>query len=54
MIDMCIVTVGGIDFLIHHFDKNYELEHKISGASKEALLTDIRNAIDTASFIYIR
>ncbi|MCG6450874.1 sugar phosphate nucleotidyltransferase, partial [Vibrio parahaemolyticus] len=37
-----------------HFDKNYELEHQISGTSKESLLTDIRSLIDTASFTYIR
>lgn len=54
MTDMCIVTGRGKHSLMDHFDKNYELEHQISGTSKEALLTDIRNVIDSANFTYIR
>ncbi|AMG30323.1 UTP--glucose-1-phosphate uridylyltransferase [Grimontia hollisae] len=51
---MCIVTGRGKHSLMDHFDKNYELEHQISGTNKEALLDDIRTTIDAASFTYIR
>lgn len=51
---MCIVTGRGKHSLMDHFDKNYELEHQISGTSKEALLDDIRSLIDSASYTYIR
>lgn len=54
MTDMCIVTGRGKHSLMDHFDKNYELEHQISGTSKEALLNDIRDVIDSANFTYIR
>lgn len=54
MTDMCVVTGRGKHALMDHFDKNYELEHQISGTSKESLLTDIRSLIETASFTYIR
>ncbi len=51
---MCIVTGRGKHALMDHFDKNYELEHQISGTSKEALLGDIRQLIDSASYTFIR
>lgn len=51
---MCIVTGRGKHSLMDHFDKNYELEHQISGTNKEILLEDIRATIDSASFTYIR
>lgn len=51
---MCIVTGRGKNSLTDHFDKNYELEHQISGTNKEELLIDIRNIIDSANFTYIR
>ena len=51
---MCIVTGRGKHSLTDHFDKNYELEHQISGTNKEELLVDIRNIIDSANFTYIR
>ncbi|MBR9789249.1 MAG: UTP--glucose-1-phosphate uridylyltransferase GalU [Vibrionaceae bacterium] len=51
---MAIVTGRGKHTLMDHFDKNYELEHQISGTSKELLLDDIRSLIDSASFTYIR
>ncbi|MDX1301618.1 UTP--glucose-1-phosphate uridylyltransferase GalU [Photobacterium sp.] len=51
---MCIVTGRGKHSLMDHFDKNYELEHQISGSSKEALLVDIRRTIGSASFTYVR
>lgn len=54
MTDMCVVTGRGKHALMDHFDKNYELEHQISGTSKESLLKDIRSLIHAASFTYIR
>ncbi|GLT16309.1 UTP--glucose-1-phosphate uridylyltransferase [Vibrio zhanjiangensis] len=51
---MCIVTGRGKHSIMDHFDKNYELEHQISGTNKEALLVDIRDIIDSANFTYIR
>ncbi|MDW2080751.1 MULTISPECIES: UTP--glucose-1-phosphate uridylyltransferase GalU [Vibrio] len=51
---MAIVTGRGKHTLMDHFDKNYELEHQISGSPKESLLTDIRALIDSASYTYIR
>lgn len=51
---MCLVTGRGKNTLFDHFDKNYELEHQISGTNKENLLVDIRHLMDTASFTYIR
>ncbi|GLQ75754.1 UTP--glucose-1-phosphate uridylyltransferase [Vibrio sp. vnigr-6D03] len=54
MTDMCIVTGRGKHSLMDHFDKNYELEHQISGTNKEELLIDIREIIDAANFTYIR
>lgn len=54
MNEMCVVTGRGKHALMDHFDKNFELEHQISGTSKESLLTDIRSLIDAASFTYIR
>ncbi|MBY8111696.1 UTP--glucose-1-phosphate uridylyltransferase GalU [Vibrio fluvialis] len=54
MTDMCVVTGRGKHSLMDHFDKNYELEHQISGTAKESLLTDIRTLINSASFTFIR
>lgn len=54
MNEMCVVTGRGKHALMDHFDKNYELEHQISGTEKESLLTDIRTLIDSASFTFIR
>lgn len=54
MDSMCIVTGRGKHTLMDHFDKNYELEHQIEGTSKEELLVDIRNIIESANFTYIR
>ncbi|MYM61146.1 UTP--glucose-1-phosphate uridylyltransferase GalU [Vibrio sp. OCN044] len=51
---MCIVTGRGKHSIMDHFDKNYELEHQISGTNKEELLVDIRDIIDSANFTYIR
>ncbi|WP_068711587.1 UTP--glucose-1-phosphate uridylyltransferase GalU [Vibrio tritonius] len=54
MTDMCIVTGRGKHSIMDHFDTNYELEHQINGTAKEALLEDIRDVMDSASFTYIR
>ncbi|UJF19156.1 UTP--glucose-1-phosphate uridylyltransferase GalU [Vibrio sp. SS-MA-C1-2] len=51
---MCVVTGRGKQSLMDHFDKNYELEHQISGTNKEVLLDDVRHLIDSASYTYIR
>ena len=51
---MCIVTGRGKHSIMDHFDKNYELEHQISGTNKEELLVDIREIIESANFTYIR
>lgn len=51
---ICIVTGRGKHSLMDHFDKNYELEHQISGTNKEELLEDVRELIDAANFTYIR
>ena len=49
-----IVTGRGKRALADHFDVSYELEHQISGSSKEGLLTDIREVIDGCTFSYTR
>ncbi|MEZ8914113.1 UTP--glucose-1-phosphate uridylyltransferase GalU [Vibrio lentus] len=54
MQSMAIVTGRGKNSLMDHFDKNYELEHQIDGTSKEGLLDNIRELIDSANFTYIR
>lgn len=54
MNSMAIVTGRGKNSLMDHFDKNYELEHQISGTAKEEMLDDIRSLIDSANFTYIR
>ncbi|MDN3617805.1 UTP--glucose-1-phosphate uridylyltransferase GalU [Vibrio gallaecicus] len=51
---MCIVTGRGKHSIMDHFDKNYELEHQISGTNKEELLVNIRETIEAANFTYIR
>jgi len=51
---ICVVTGRGKHSLMDHFDKNYELEHQISGTNKEELLDDVRELIDAAHFTYIR
>jgi len=49
-----IVTGRGKRSLEDHFDVSYELEHQISGTSKEIYLTDIRKIIDNCTFSYTR
>jgi UTP--glucose-1-phosphate uridylyltransferase len=49
-----IVTGRGKRALADHFDVSYELEHQISGSSKEGLLTDIRKILNQCTFSYTR
>ncbi|MGD2119503.1 MAG: UTP--glucose-1-phosphate uridylyltransferase GalU [Chromatiales bacterium] len=54
MHQIAIVTGRGKRAVEDHFDINYELEHQISGTSKEGLLEDIRALIDNCTFSYTR
>ncbi len=54
MNNIAIVTGRGKRALADHFDVSYELEHQISGSSKEGLLTDIREILDDCTFSYTR
>lgn len=54
MDNMAIITGRGKRAISDHFDKNYELEHQISGTDKEKYLVDIRSIIDNAVFSYTR
>ncbi|MFK5882667.1 MAG: UTP--glucose-1-phosphate uridylyltransferase GalU [Sulfurospirillum sp.] len=51
---MAIITGRGKRAITDHFDISYELEHQIKGTSKESLLTDIRELIETCTFTYTR
>jgi len=54
MLHIGIVTGRGKRALADHFDVSYELEHQISGSSKEGLLKDIRKILDECTFSYTR
>ena len=49
-----IVTGRGKRAVEDHFDINYELEHQISGTSKEGYLEDIRALLNQCTFSYTR
>lgn len=51
---IAIVTGRGKRAVEDHFDINYELEHQISGSSKEGFLVDIRSLLDQCTFSYTR
>lgn len=51
---MAIVTGRGKRSIEDHFDISYELEHQIKDTSKENLLSEIRNIMETATFSYTR
>lgn len=51
---IAIVTGRGKRAVEDHFDINYELEHQISGSSKESFLVDIRSLLDQCTFSYTR
>ncbi len=54
MHNIAVITGRGKRAIEDHFDISYELEHQISGTSKEGLLRDIRRIIDTCTFSYTR
>lgn len=54
MNNMAFVTGRGKRALEDYFDISYELEHQISGTSKEYLLTEIRNLMKSCSFTFTR
>lgn len=54
MDQIAFITGRGKRALEDHFDISYELEHQISGTSKESKLDSIRRLIDTCTFSYTR
>ncbi len=51
---MAIVTGRGKRAIEDHFDISYELEYQIKGTSKEDLLNQIRELVDSCTFTYTR
>ena len=51
---VAFVTGRGKRAIEDHFDINYEIEHEISGTSKEYYLSDIRKLIENCTFSYTR
>lgn len=49
-----LVTGRGKRAIADHFDISYELEHQISGSSKEARLQGIRDLLDEGEFTMVR
>jgi len=54
MHDMAVIVGRSKRALEDHFDISYELEHQISGTSKEDKLAGIRKIIDECTFSYTR
>lgn len=54
MTNCALVTGRGKRAIADHFDISYELEHQISGSSKESLLGSIRDVIDQGVFTMVR
>ncbi len=54
MTNCAFVTGRGKRAIADHFDISYELEHQISGSSKESLLSSIRDVIDRGVFTLVR
>jgi UTP--glucose-1-phosphate uridylyltransferase len=52
--NVTFVTGRGKRAIADHFDTSYELEHQISGTSKEEYLLEIRDLIDSVNFSYTR
>ncbi|TYL47176.1 UTP--glucose-1-phosphate uridylyltransferase GalU [Marinomonas sp. IMCC 4694] len=52
--NVTFVTGRGKRAIADHFDISYELEHQISGTSKEKYLDGIRHLIDNVNFSYTR
>ena len=54
MTEISMITGRGKRALADHFDISYELEHQISGTSKESALAGIREIMDKCTFAYTR
>jgi len=54
MTTCALVTGRGKRAIADHFDISYELEHQISGSSKEGYLESIRNVLDKGVFTMVR
>ncbi len=54
MTTCAFVTGRGKRAIADHFDISYELEHQISGTSKEVYLDSIRNVLDQGVFTMVR
>jgi UTP--glucose-1-phosphate uridylyltransferase len=54
MTTCAMVTGRGKRAITDHFDISYELEHQISGTSKEVYLESIRNVLDKGVFTMVR
>ncbi|MEP1592942.1 MAG: sugar phosphate nucleotidyltransferase, partial [Halieaceae bacterium] len=54
MTTCAMVTGRGKRSITDHFDISYELEHQISGTSKEVYLDSIRGVLDKAVFTMVR
>ena len=54
MSNCAFVTGRGKRAIADHFDISYELEHQISGTSKEKYLDGIRNVIENGVFTMVR
>ncbi|WP_439106662.1 UTP--glucose-1-phosphate uridylyltransferase GalU [Congregibacter sp.] len=54
MTTCAMVTGRGKRAITDHFDISYELEHQISGTSKEMYLDSIRNVLDQGIFTMVR
>jgi len=52
--NVTFVTGRGKRAIVDHFDISYELEHQISGTSKEQYLDGIRYLIDNVNFSFTR
>jgi len=52
--EIAFVTGRGKRSIADHFDISYELEHQISGTSKEKYLTSIRSVLDKGTFTMTR
>ena len=54
MTTCALVTGRGKRAIADHFDISYELEHQISGTSKEGYLDSIRDVLDKGVFTMVR
>ncbi|MFK8043342.1 UTP--glucose-1-phosphate uridylyltransferase GalU [Congregibacter sp.] len=54
MTTCAMVTGRGKRAITDHFDISYELEHQISGTTKEVYLDSIRNVLDQGIFTMVR